>query len=170
MKKVRILLLIIFICPSISMAQATPKDGVKALLTWLDSGTIPDEGLCYEGEGYEITKIDYRCFEKHLAKIEKTKIFSKVYLASLRNEVIEKNKQIAKQKYAYGLEADRYTLSQDPPTGKQLMAGLPTSVVTTNRNKSTVILKIAKPYKHSIKYLLDLEDGVWRVSAIQPYE
>ncbi len=152
------------------MAQATPRDGVKALLTWLDVGKIPDESQCYEGEGYVITKIDYRCFEKHLAKIEKTKIFSKVYLASLRNEVIEKNKQIEKQKYADALEADRYTLSQDPPTGKELMVGLPAALVTTNRNKATVILKITKPYKHSIKYLLDLEDGVWRISAIQQHE
>lgn len=149
-------------------AQSTPKDGVKTLLNWMKAGDIPDETECYEGEGYDITKIDYRCFERYLDKIEKTKVFSKVYLVLLRNEVIEKNKQIEKQKYATGLEADRYTLSQDPPTAAELLAGLPTAAVTINRNKATVILKITKPYKYSLKYLLDLEDNAWRISEIKP--
>jgi len=129
---------------------------------------IPFEGHCYVSEGVDVTKIDIKCIEKYIKSIEATGFFSSIYFKGLQQEFFQKQADIKKNGYASGIDYDRYTLSQDPPSFKDLLFALNNSSTSaTNGNKANVVVNLKKPYKISYIYSLDLENNVWKLSKIE---
>lgn len=149
--------------------RETPKQRVISFMKWYDkTDKIPFEGDCYEVDGVDITSIDTDCLQNYIKKIKKTGLFSSIYLESLKQEFIAKKAELKKNGYAAGIEFDRYTLSQDPPTGKELLSGFNNfSSYTTTDNKAKVVVRLKNPYKVTYIYSLDLENNVWKLSKIE---
>ncbi|MFN3489020.1 MAG: hypothetical protein ACK4YV_07790 [Emticicia sp.] len=149
--------------------RETPKQRVIAFMKWYDkTDKIPFEGDCYEVDGVDITSIDTDCLQNYIKKIQRAGLFSSIYLESLKQEFIAKKAEIRKSGYATGIDFDRYTLSQDPPTGKELLAGFNNfSSSTITGSKAKVIVNLEKPYKVRYIYSLDLENNTWKLSKIE---
>ena len=162
---------ICFICHFKTFAQAkeTPKQRIAAFYKWYGkTDAIPFEGDCYEADGIDITKIDTKCVQKYIKSIETTGLFSSLYIKGLQQEFVSKQSEIKKKGFADGIDYDRYTLSQDPPTEKDLLLALnKTSTSAINGNKAKVVVNLKKPYKVTYIYSLDLENNVWKLSKIE---
>lgn len=149
--------------------RETPKQRIAAFYKWYsNTDAIPFEGDCYEADGVDVTKIDTKCIQKYIKAIEATGLFSSIYAKGLQQEFSSKLTEIKKVGYATGVEHDRYTLSQDPPTGKDLLFALNNSSTTAiTGNKAKVIVNLGKPYKVRYIYSLDLENNTWKLSKIE---
>lgn len=162
---------ICFISYFVASAQIkeTPKQRIGVFMKWYDkTDQIPFEGDCYEADGVDVTKIDTKCIQKYIKAIENTGIFSSVYIKTLQKEFEKKQTDIKKNGFASGIDHDRYTLSQDPPTGKDLLLALNTNSTTAiSGNKAKVVVKLSKPYKISYIYSLDLENEIWKLTKIE---
>lgn len=148
---------------------ASPKQRLSAFYKWYGkTDAIPFEGDCYEADGVDVTKIDMKCIQKYIKSIEATGLFSSIYIKGLQQEFIKKQADIKKDGFAAGIESDRYTLSQDPPSDKDLLAALNNSSTTTiSGNKAKVVVNLKQPYKVSYIYTLDLENNIWKLSKIE---
>lgn len=148
---------------------ATPKQRMAVFYKWYGkTDAIPFEGDCYEADGVDVTKIDMKCIQKYIKSIESTGLFSSLYIKGLQQEFTNKQADIKKEGYAAGIDYDRYTLSQDPPSDKDLLAALNNSSTTAIRgNKAKVVVNLKNPYKVTYIYSLDLENNVWKLSKIE---
>lgn len=153
-------------------AQETPQQRLVKFFNWVGkSAQVPDENECFEGEGYDITKINSKCLQNYLSAIQKTGLFSSIYLNSLKKEFAAKQAIVAKKDTAERLDYDRYLLSQNPPSTSQLLYALKTSSSTKiDKTKAKVIVNIKKPYKQTLIYNFDLEENIWRISSIEAKE
>ncbi|RYU96209.1 hypothetical protein [Emticicia agri] len=153
-------------------AQQTPQQRLGKFFSWLGKpAQVPDENECFEGEGMDITKINPKCLQNYLSVIEKTGLFSSIYLRNLKNEFKVKQSVVAKKEIAERLDYDRYLLSQDPPTIAQLLYALKNSSSTKiDKTKATVTVNIKKPYIHTLIYKFDLEENIWKISSIESKE
>jgi hypothetical protein len=162
---------ICFVSCFVSSAQVkeTPKQRMAAFYKWYGkTDAIPFEGDCYENDGIDVTKIDMKCIQKYIKSIEVTGLFSSIYIKGLQQEFIRKQADIKKDGYAAGIDHDRYTLSQDPPTDKDLLFALNNSSTTAiSGNKAKVVVKLKKPYSTTYIYSLDLENNIWKLSKIE---
>jgi hypothetical protein len=162
---------ICFFQPLLNFAQAieSPKQRVAVFMSWLANGDKnPFEGDCYEADGVDVTKIDVKCIQKYIKSIDAAGIFSTVYIKNLQKEFATKQAQIKKDGYAPGVEFDRYTLSQDPPSSKDLLFALKNSSTTiTTGTKAKVTVNLKKPYNYTYIYSLDLEANKWKLSKIE---
>ncbi|CAH0995147.1 hypothetical protein EMA8858_01267 [Emticicia aquatica] len=152
--------------------KETPKQRLTAFITWYGkTDQVPFEGDCFEADGVDITKIDMKCIQKYIQSIEKTGLFSSLYIKGLQQEFIAKQAQIKKNGYAEGIDYDRYTLSQDPPSDKDLQYALNNNSFTTISNtKAKVTINVKKPYKITYIYSMDLESNVWKITKIESKE
>lgn len=149
--------------------KETPKQRIAAFYKWYGkTDAIPFEGDCYEADGVDVTKIDTKCIQKYIKSIEATGLFSSIYTKGLQQEFISKQAEIKKIGYASGIDHDRYTLSQDPPTDKDLLFALNNSSTTAiSGNKAKVVVNLKNPYKVTYIYSLDLENNIWKLSKIE---
>lgn len=149
--------------------RETPKQRIAAFYKWYGkTDAIPFEGDCYEADGVDVTGINTDCLQIYIKKIKKTGLFSEIYLESLKQEFISKKNEIKKNGFAAGIDHDRYTLSQDPPSDKDLLFALNNSSTTAiNANKAKVVVNLKNPYKVTYIYSLDLENNVWKLSKIE---
>ena len=132
------------------------------------TNAIPFEGDCYVSDGVDVTKIDMKCIQKYIKSVEATGFFSSIYIKGLQQEFFQKQADIKKNGYTSGIDYDRYTLSQDPPSFKDLLFALNNSSTSTiNTNKVKVVVNLKKPYKISFIYSLDFENNVWKLSKIE---
>ncbi|GAB3515281.1 hypothetical protein [Emticicia fontis] len=155
-----------------SYAQETPQQRLTKFFNWVGkSEQLPDENNCFEGEGLDITKINKKCLENYLVAIQKTGLFSSIYMKSLKSELAEKQAIVAKKEIAERLDYDRYLLSQDPPTTAQLVYALKNSSATKiDKTKAKVTVNIKKPYVQTLIYNFDLEENSWKISSIESKE
>lgn len=148
--------------------KETPKQRIARFFNWTGKENLPFEGDCYEADGVDVTKIDMKCIQKYIKSIETTGLFSSIYIISLKQEFEKKQADIKKNGYADGISFDRYTLSQDPPSVKELVFALNNSSTTAiSGSKAKVVVNVKKPYKISYIYSLDLENSVWKLSKIE---
>lgn len=147
----------------------TPKERLELFFKWYDkTDKIPTETDCLELDGLDITSINTNCIENYIKAIKRTGLFSSIYIKSLQQEFLQKQANIKKNTYAEGIDYDRYTLSQDPPSVKELLFALNNSSTTAiSKKKAKVVVNIKKPYKISYIYSLDLENNVWKLSKIE---
>lgn len=152
-----------------SQIKETPKQRIAAFYKWYEkTDSIPFEGDCYEADGVDVTKIDTKCIQKYIKSIEATGLFSSLYIKGLQQEFSSKQAEIKKNGFAAGVDHDRYTLSQDPPTSKDLLLALnKTSTAAISGNKAKVVVALKNPYKVTYIYSLDLENNVWKLSKIE---
>lgn len=162
---------ICFISYFVSVAQIkeTPKQRMASFYKWYSkTDAIPFEGDCYEADGIDVTKIDTKCIQKYIKSLESTGLFSSIYIKTLQQEFITKQAEIKKNGFASGVDYDRYTLSQDPPSAKDLLTALNSnSTVAINGTKAKVVVKMKNPYKLTYIYSLDLENNVWKLTKIE---
>lgn len=161
---------ICYILPYLGFAQTTetPQQKIGVFMTWLaNEDKNPFEGDCFEADGVDVTKINEKCIQKYIKSIDATGIFSSVYIKSLQKEFATKQAQIKKDGYAPDVEFDRFTLSQDPPTSKELLFALKSSTTSINGTKAKVNVILKKPYKITYIYSLDLEGNLWKLSKIE---
>src|SRR6218665_3054612 len=70
-----------------SYAQESPQQRLAKFFSWIGkTAQLPDENECFDGEGLDITKINDKCLQNYLAAIQKTGLFSSIYLKNLKNE------------------------------------------------------------------------------------
>lgn len=150
-------------------AQETPQQRLVKFFNWVGkSGQVPDENNCFVGEGLDITRIDNRCIQNYLKAIQKTGLFSSIYVQNLKSEFAGKQAIVAKKDTAERLDYDRYLLSQDPPTTAQLLFALKTQSSTKiNKTKAKVTVNIKNPYAQTLIYNFDLEENLWKISSIE---
>jgi hypothetical protein len=150
-------------------AQETPQQRLYRFFTWVGKPEqLPDENECFVGEGLDITKINNKCLQNYLASIQKTGLFSSIYMKNLKNEFAEKQAIIAKNDTAERMDYDRYLLSQDPPTTAQLLYALKNSSSTKiDKTKAKITVNIKKPYVQTLIYHFDLEENIWKISSIE---
>lgn len=150
-------------------AQQTPQQRLGQFFTWVSkTEQVPEENDCFEMDGYDISKIDDKCLQKYLANIQKTGFFSSIYMKNLKAEFTTMKATLKKEGMAQSREADRYLLSQDPPTMVQLLYALKTSSTSKiEANKAKVTVNIKKPYKQTLIYNFDLEENIWKISSIE---
>lgn len=153
-------------------AQKTPQQQLGSFFSWLSKPSqVPDENDCFEGEGYDITKIDDKCLQKYLSTLQKTGLFSTIYIKSLKAEFAEKKALLAKKEIAERLGYDRYLLSQDPPSSAQLLYALKSNSFTkTDKTKAKVTVNLKKPYVQTLIYNFDWEENTWRISSVETKE
>ncbi|AFK05288.1 hypothetical protein Emtol_4164 [Emticicia oligotrophica DSM 17448] len=153
---------------SFSQIKESPKQRLTAFIKWTGKENLPFEGDCFNGEGYVVNKIDEKCIQKYIKSIEATGLFSSLYIKSLQQEFNQMKAEIKKNKYAYSLEYDRYTISQDPPEVKDLITALNNnSTVSINGSKAKIIVKLKRPYSVTYTYSMDLENNVWKLTKIE---
>lgn len=151
-----------------AQVKETPKQRIAQFYNWIGKDNLPFEGDCYEADGVDVTKIDMKCTQKYIKSIESTGLFSSIYIKGLQQEFMQMQAEIKKKGYADGIDYDRYTLSQDPPSVKDLQFDLNNSSTTAiSGNKAKVVVNLKKPYKISYIYSLDLESNVWKLSKIE---
>lgn len=150
-------------------AQETPQQRLVKFFNWVGKPEqIPDENNCFDGEGLEIIRIDNKCLQRYLGDIQKTGLFSSVYVKNLKSEFAEKQAIVARKDTAERLDYDRYLLSQDPPTTMQLLYALKNSSSTKiDKIKAKVTINIKKPYVQTLIYNFDLEENIWKISSIE---
>jgi hypothetical protein len=149
--------------------KETPKQRIANFYKWYcKTDAIPFEGDCYEAAGVDVTKIDMQCIRRYIKSIETNGLFSSIYIKTLRQEFHQKQADIKKYGNVAGIDHDRYTLSQDPPTLKELLLALNNSSTTAISGiKAKVVVNLNKPYKISYIYSLDLENNIWKLSKIE---
>jgi hypothetical protein len=152
-----------------SFAQETPQKRLTRFFTWVGrTEQLPDENDCFVGEGMEITKINNKCLQNYLAAIQKTGLFSSIYMKNLKAEFAEKQAIVAKKDTAERMDYDRYLLSQDPPTTAQLLYALRNSSYTKiDKTKARVTVNLKKPYVQTLIYNFDLEEKIWKISSVE---
>lgn len=155
-----------------SFGQETPQQRLSQFFNWLNKPSqVPDEGECFDGEGYDITKVNNKCLQNYLTTIQKTGLFSSVYIKHLKAEFAETQAIVAKKDTAERLSYDRYSLSQDPPTPAQMLYALKNSSSTKiDKTKAKVTVNVKKPYKYTLIYNFDLEENTWKLSSIESKE
>lgn len=155
-----------------SFGQETPQQRLTQFFNWLNKpAQIPDEGECFDGEGYDIIKVNNKCLQNYLASIDRTGLFSSIYIKKLKAEFAEIQAIVAKKDTAERLGYDRYSLSQDPPTPAQMLYALKNSSTTKiDKTKAKVTVNVKKPYKHTLIYNFDLEENIWKLSSIESKE
>ena len=159
-----------FLCFIVSaQIKETPKQRIANFYKWYGkTDVIPFEGDCYESDGVDVSKIDMKCIQKYIKSIETTDLFSSIYIKALQQEFLQKQANIKKNGYAAGMDYDRYTLSQDPPSIKELLFALNNSSTTAISGiKAKVIVNLTKPYKINYIYSLNLENNIWKLSKIE---
>lgn len=152
-----------------SYAQEPPQQRLAKFFTWVGkSDQLPDENKCFEGEGLDITKINNKCLQNYLAAIQKTGLFSSIYLKNLKSEFAKKQAIVAKKDTAERMDYDRYLLSQDPPTTAQLLYALKSNSSTKiDKTKAKVTVNLKKPYVQTLIYNFDLEENIWKISSVE---
>lgn len=152
-----------------SYAQETPQQRLTKFFNWVGkTEQLPDENECFDGEGLDITKINNKCLQNYLAAIQKTGLFSSIYIKNLKTEFAEKQAIVAKKDTAERLDYDRYLLSQDPPTTAQLLYALKNSSSTKiDKTKAKVMVNLKKPYVQTLIYNFDLEENIWKISSVE---
>ncbi len=152
-----------------SYAQETPQQRLTRFFTWVGKPEqLPDENECFDGEGMDIIKINSKCLQNYLTAIQKTGLFSSIYMKNLKTEFAEKQAIIAKKDTAERMDYDRYLLSQDPPTTAQMLFALRNSSSTKiDKTKAKVTVNIKKPYIQTLIYNFDLEENIWKISSIE---
>lgn len=152
-----------------SFAQETPQQRLTMFFTWVGkTEQLPDENECFDGEGMEIIKINSKCLQNYLAAIQKTGLFSSIYMKNLKKEFAEKQAIVAKKDTAERMDYDRYLLSQDPPTTAQLLYALKNSSSTKmDKTKARITVNLKKPYVQTLIYNFDLEENIWKISSIE---
>ncbi|RFS14892.1 hypothetical protein [Emticicia sp. C21] len=155
-----------------SFAQETPQQRLTKFFTWIGKPEkLPNENECFYGEGMDIIKINTKCIQNYLVAIQKTGLFSSVYMKNLKNEFAEKQAIVAKKDTAERMDYDRYLLSQDPPTTAQLLYALKNSSSTKiDKTKARVTVNLKKPYVQTLIYNFDLEDNLWKISSVEEKE
>jgi hypothetical protein len=109
-----------------------------------------------------------KCIQIYIKTIEATGFFSNIYIKRLQLEFVQKQANIKKNGYTAGIDYDRYTLLQDPPSFKELLFALNNSSTSTiNGNKAKIVVNLKKPYKITYIYSLDLKNNVWKLSKIE---
>jgi len=159
-----------FSCFEVSaQIKETPKQRIASFYRWYcNTDAIPFEGDCYEEDGVDVTKIDMKCIQIYIKSIEATGLFSSIYIKNLQQEFVQKQANIKKNGYTAGIDFDRYTLSQDPPSFKELLFALNNSSITAiSVITAKVLVNLKKPYKISYIYSLDLENNIWKLSKIE---
>ena len=152
-----------------SYAQETPQQRLVKFFSWVGKPEqLPDENECFEGEGLDITKIDNKCLQNYLTAIQKTGLFSSIYLKNLKTEFAEKQAIVAKKDTAERIDYDRYLLSQDSPTTAQMLYALKNGSSTKiEKTKAKVTINLKKPYVQTLIYHFDLEEKIWKISSIE---
>lgn len=173
MKLQKFIVPVLFFCGFFSLSfQAqtpakAPKDVLIAFFKWIEKDEKMDEGQCFTQDGYDVTKIDDACVKKYLQYVQTTNYFSSVYIKKLGSEFDAMKAAIRKDGYAGGRDADRYYLSQDPPSTQETVNALSKSSTTQiTGTKATVTINFKQPYKYTLRYKLDLENNQWKISEI----
>ncbi|RBL88124.1 hypothetical protein DF182_31890 [Chitinophaga flava] len=151
----------------LSAQQNDPASTVKKLFTLLDNPKSPvnKENQCFkEVDGLDILKLNKPYIKEYLNNLKNTGLFSPAYLAEKEKYYQQMEKDIKKEGYASGRDADEYTLSQDPPETKEIMEALQKSKPVISGNTATVPLSFKNRYK--LIYKLVKVNNNWLINDI----
>lgn len=155
--------------PGTILAQQGPAATMKKLFLLLDkpNDLINKENECFaKMDGLDVLKLNKPFVKKYLAHLKNTGLFSRAYLAAQHKAYQDLEKSILKNGSAIFRDSDIYTLSQDPPGSKELLASLQkaTPLISGTTAMITLVFKDYKGYK--LVYQLLKEEGNWRIDHI----
>lgn len=163
------LFLTLFAFRPLSAQQNNPALPVKKLFTLLDTpnSQINKEDQCYkEVDGMDILKLNKPYIKTYLNYLKSTGIFSPAYLAEKEKYYQELEKYIAKDGYASDRDHDEYTLSQDPPEHKEVLAALQKTTPVITGNTATITLRFKNYPTYKLIYKLVKVNNDWLIDGI----
>ncbi|MFB6456190.1 hypothetical protein ACE38W_13035 [Chitinophaga sp. Hz27] len=168
MKYIAIFLLLLVFQTS-SAQQNDPVSTVKKLFTLLDNpkSFINKEDQCYkEVDGLDILKLNKPYIKEYLSNLKNAGLFSPAYLAAQEKYYQHLEKDIVKQGYASNRDADEYTLSQDPPENKDILAVLSHTKPVIAGDNATITMTFKNYTKYKLIYKLVKANNNWLIDKI----
>ncbi|MCW3463960.1 hypothetical protein [Chitinophaga nivalis] len=164
-----IFFLMLFAFQSLSAQQNSPASTVKKLFVLLGTPTdmINKEDQCFkEVDGMDILKLNKPAISKYLNHLKNTGLFSPAYLLEKEKYYQQLEKDIKKEGYASNRDHDEYTLSQDPPDNKDILAALQTTTPTITGNNATITLRFKNIPGYKLIYKLVKDNNSWLINGI----
>lgn len=153
-----------------SAQQNGPALPVKKLFTLLENPNSPvnQEDQCFkEVDGMDILKLNKPSIKTYLNNLKNTGIFSPAYLAEKEKYYQEMEQYIKKDGYASGRDSDEYTLSQDPPEHKEVLAALQKTTPVITGNTATITLRFKNYPSYKLIYKLVKVNNDWLIDDIR---
>ncbi|MBC9914518.1 hypothetical protein [Chitinophaga varians] len=162
------MLVTLFAFHPLSAQQSGPALTVKKLFTLLDNpkSLINKEDQCFkEVDGMDILKLNKPYIRVYLNNLKNTGLFSPAYLLEKEKYYQQMEKDIAKDGYASGRDCDEYTLSQDPPENKEILAVLQKTTPVITGNAATVTLRFKGIHHYALIYKLVKVNNDWLIDS-----
>ncbi len=160
----------IFLAPGLTFAQqSSPALTVKKLFILLDKpdNLINKENKCYaKMDGLDILKLNKPFIKEYLNHLKSTGLFSMSYLSQQNKDYQQLEKYIVKKGRTEARDSDIYTLSQDPPASKELLAVLQQSTPVISGTKATITLRFKDDPGYKLVYRLVKENNSWLIDSI----
>ncbi|SHG87510.1 hypothetical protein [Pedobacter caeni] len=155
--------------PGLILAQQGPAATMKKLFLLLDkpNDLINKENECFaKMDGLDVLKLNKPFVKTYLTHLKNTGLFSRAYLAAQHKAYQDLEKSILKDGSAIFRDSDIYTLSQDPPSSKELLASLQKSSPLISGTTALITLVFKNYQGYKLIYKLVKEGGYWRIDQI----
>lgn len=161
--------LALFAFHPLSAQQNGPALTVKKLFTLLDNpkSVVNKEDQCFkEVDGLDVVKLNKPYIREYLNNLKNTGLFSRAYLLEKEKYYQKMERDITKDGYASNRDCDEYTLSQDPPENKEILAALQKVTPVIAGNTATITLSFKDISNYNLIYKLVKVDNDWLINSI----
>ncbi|WP_146151274.1 hypothetical protein [Chitinophaga niastensis] len=163
------IILMSFVSRAVYAQQSDPVTTVKKLFTLISkpNSFINKEDSCYAAmDAMDILKLNKPYIKVYLNNLKNTGLFSSAYLSAQKEYYLDIEKDIKKDGYGTARDADMYTLSQDPPDNKVVLARLQKVTPLISGNAATVTIDFKTSDHYKLIYKLVKENNSWLINSI----